>query len=208
MSASHQPTADGARPRRRADAERSIARILDAAVDALGEDQEASMSEIARRAGVVRATIYVHFPTRETLLEAVTERALVEVAAVIAAAEPDRGAPTDALARVVGATWRTLGRYHALVAVNTGAQTHEELHHRHGSVLGTLLPLIERGQAAGDFRADVPAAWHLAMLMALIHAGSAELQARRVPEADAEAALVATVLGAIASPGAPGTDTA
>jgi TetR/AcrR family transcriptional regulator, mexCD-oprJ operon repressor len=208
MPASHQRTTEGARRRRRADAERSIARILDAAVGALGEDQDASMSEIARRAGVVRATIYVHFPTREALLDAVTERALAEVAAVITAAEPERGDPADALARVVAVAWRTLGRYHALVAINTGPQTHDELHHRHGSVLGTLLPLIERGQAAGDFRSDVPAAWHLAMLMALIHAGSAELQARRVPEADAEAALVATVLGAVTSSGASGTDTA
>jgi AcrR family transcriptional regulator len=201
VPASHRTTADGARPRRRADAERSIARILDAAVDALGEDQEASMSEIARRAGVVRATIYVHFPTREALLDAVTERALAEVAAVINAAEPERGDPADALARVVAAAWRTLGRYHALVAINIATQTHEELHHRHGFVLGTLLPLIERGQAAGDFRSDVPATWHLAMFMALVHAGSAELSAQRVPQADAEAALVATILGAVASPG-------
>ena len=208
MPAPRDTSTDGSRPRRRADAERSIERILDAAIDALGEDQEVSMSEIARRAGVVRATIYVHFPTREALLDAVTDRALAEVAAVITAAEPERGEAAAALARVVAAAWRTLGRYHALVAVNTGAQSHEELHRRHGPVLGLLVPLIERGQAAGAFRPDVPVAWHVAMLMALIHAGSAELRAGRVPEADAEAALVASVLGAIATPGVPRTELA
>jgi AcrR family transcriptional regulator len=186
------------RTRRRADAQRSIARILDAAVDALGEDREASMSAIARKAGVVRATVYVHFPTREALLHAVTERAFGEVAAAIASAEPERGEPANALARVVAATWRTLGRYHSLIAINTGEQTHEELHHSHDTLLGTLVPLIERGQADGTFRSDVPAAWHLAIVMALIHAGSGELRAGRVPSDDAEAAIVATVLGAVA----------
>jgi len=194
----------GATPtRRRADAERSIERILDAAIDALATDQDASMAEIARRAGVVRATIYVHFPTREALLDAVTERALAEAAGVIAAAAPDRGDPADALRRVVRATWRTLGRYHALVAINTGAQPPEALRHRHGTVLQALAPLIERGQAAGAFRAHVPAAWHLSMLLALVHAASAELRAGRVREADAEDALVASVLGAIGAAALP-----
>src|SRR3954454_23773907 len=201
-------TTEGApRPLRRADAERSIARILDATVDALGENPDASMSAIARRAGVVRATIYVHFPTREALLQAVTHRAFGEVAAGIASADPERGAPADALARVVTATWRTLGRYHALIAINTGAQTHEELHHNHGSVLGSLLPLIERGQASGAFRSDVPAEWHLSMVMALVHAGSAELRAGRVPADRAEDALVGTVLGAVGSRGQRGQGT-
>ena len=72
-------------------------------------------------------------------------------------------------------------------------------------MLGALVPLIERGQASGAFRADVGPGWHLAMLMALTHAASAELRAGRVPEDKAEAGLVATVLGAVASPGTHGT---
>ena len=184
--------------RRRADAERSVARILDAAVDALASDPEASMAEIARRAGVVRATIYVHFPTRESLLEAVTERAIAEVTQAMAAGEPDRGDPAEALQRVLTAAWQELGRFHALVAINT-RRPQAELRRLHRPVLGLLQPLIERGQRAGTFRSDVPAAWHLSMLLALIHAASAELQTNRLRAAEIESALVTTVLGALSS---------
>jgi AcrR family transcriptional regulator len=199
MTASEQP-ADATPPRRRADAERNIARILDAAVDALAENQDASMAEIARRAGVVRATIYVHYPNREALLDAVTEQALTETAKRIDAADPDHGDPVDAIARIVTAAWRTLGRYHALVALNVGHLDPSELRDRHSVILGRLAPVIERGQVDGHFRADVPVAWHLSMMLALVHAASGEVQAGRVPDDQAEAALVSTVLGALAGP--------
>ena len=110
---------------------------------------------------------------------------------------------------MVSAAWRKLGRYHALVAINTSTQTPEELRHRHGSVLGRLLPLVERGQAEGAFRTDVPAGWHLSMLMALMHAGErGDCAPGECRQTEAEAALVATVLGAVASPGPQRTDTA
>jgi AcrR family transcriptional regulator len=187
---------DTSAPRRRADAERSVAKILDAAVEALAGDPEASMAGIARRAGVVRATVYVHFPTREALIAAVTQRAISEVADVIEAAEPDRGAPAEALARLVATAWRTMGRYHSLVAINTRLPQ-AELQARHGPVLDRLEPLIERGQADGVFRPDVPAAWHLAVILALIHTASGTLQAGHGTPEQIESALVATVLGAV-----------
>jgi AcrR family transcriptional regulator len=196
MPRSTRSTASQRARRRRADAERSVAAILDAAVDALTGDPEASMAEIARRAGVVRATIYVHFPTREALLEAVTERSIAEAVEVIAAAEPERGDPAEALRRVVTAAWRFLERYHALVAINTQLPQ-AELRRRHRPVLALLQPLIERGQRTGAFRSDLPARWHLSMLLALIHAASGELQAKRLPAAEIESALVGTVLGAL-----------
>jgi hypothetical protein len=115
---------------------------------------------------------------------------------VVAGAEPERGEPVEALRRVISAAWQTMGRYHALVAVNTRGP-HAELHDKHAPVLDRLQPLIERGQAAGVFRADVPAAWHLSMILALVHAASGELRAGTLPEQDIESALLASVLGAV-----------
>jgi len=175
-----------------------VARILDAGLDALASDPEASMAEIARRASVVRATIYVHFPTRESLIEAVTERAIAEVAQAMAAAEPDRDDPAEALQRVLETAWHELGRFHALVGINA-RQPQADLRRLHDPVLALVQPLIERGQHANTFRPDVPATWHLAVLLALIHTASGEMQANRLPREQVESVLVTTVLGALAA---------
>ena len=149
------------------------------------------MSEIARRAGVVRATIYVHFPTRTALLDAVMEYATAQVVEAMKGAEPQRGEPVEALERVLRATWRQLGQFHGLLALNMGRLSAEELHRRHRPMLDQLEPLIERGQKKGVFRRDFPIVWQLAVLRAIVHAASTEIRAGRLPESEAEAAMLA-----------------
>jgi AcrR family transcriptional regulator len=197
MSKTKTPRDASAPKRRRADAERSIASIIDAALEALASDPDVSMAEIARRAGVVRATIYMHFPTRESLLDAVMEHAVGQVADATREAEPTLGEPEEALDRVLRGTWHKLSDFHALLAINTARLSAKELHRRHQPVMSQFVPLIERGQESGAFRSDLPVSWHLAMIRAIAHAASAEVRSGRIEEARVEDAMIATALQAL-----------
>jgi AcrR family transcriptional regulator len=65
-----QATGLAQRPKR-ADARRNYEKLLAAAVEAFADHgTDASLEEIARRAGVGIGTLYRHFPTRQALLEA------------------------------------------------------------------------------------------------------------------------------------------
>jgi len=183
--------------KRRADAERNIQAIIDAALEALASDPDASMAAIARRAGVVRATIYMHFPTREALLDAVMEDAVAQVAEATRAAEPTQGEPEEALQRVLRATWLKLSDFKTLLAINTSRLSAKELHRRHQPVMTQFVPLIERGQAKGVFRRDVPVSWHLAMIRAIAHAASAEVRSGRISASEVEPAMLTTALAAV-----------
>jgi len=59
-------------------------RILDVAREVLGENPEAGMGDIAAAAGVVRRTVYGHFPSRGDLVRSLTQQAAGEITAVLA----------------------------------------------------------------------------------------------------------------------------
>jgi AcrR family transcriptional regulator len=142
----------------------------------------------------------MHFPTREALIEAVTERAISEVVEMISAADPATGTAAEALGRTIAAAWRGLGRFHALVTINVSLPP-KELRRRHAPVMALIAPLIERGQHDGTLRKGVPVSWQLATILALVHAASTEFQAGRLTSAEVESTLVATVLGALSPAG-------
>jgi AcrR family transcriptional regulator len=180
--------------RRRADANRSIAAILDGAVALLAERPDASMAEIAAAAGVVRQTVYAHFESRELLLAAVAERALSQTVAAIDAAEPDAGTPVEALDRLVRAWWRSVARHaRVLEALAAAFADDADVHDFHAPILERIERLARRGQRGGAFDRRVPAAWLAAAFLGLMHSAAEEVAAGRIAAEDAGRALERTI---------------
>ena len=173
MSAEQRPETS-----QRSDARRNRARILDAArelVTAPSTDSpsdgpapaELSMAEVARRAGVGRATLYRNFPERRDLLEALFAE---EVDALIAAAAPSSG---DAGAALLG--W--LHRF-AAFADSKHAIAGELLEYTSpadpvfaGSrqrVIAAGEPLLAAAQRAGHIRDDVTLVQALDLVLAVV----------------------------------------
>src|SRR5262245_11806734 len=88
----------------RADAQRNIQAILDAARAALAEDPKATMNETAERAGVARVTLHRHFATREALLERLSLIAIATLDERLEAAALEQGNARDAIHRATR-TW-------------------------------------------------------------------------------------------------------
>lgn len=178
---------------KRADAERSIAAILDGALVCFGRSPDASMTEIAAEAGVGRVTLYAHFDSREAVLRALLSRSLAEADAVMAEAEPDRGPAPEALDRLLHAPW-LLERYRGLYAAAVRHLGAGHVRVQHDVVFTRIQALIERGQKEGAFRSDMPITWLVSTVYALAHAAITEVDEGRMEIGQATDLLTATVL--------------
>ncbi|WOX21441.1 helix-turn-helix domain-containing protein [Streptomyces solicathayae] len=90
----------------RADARRNVEKIVAAAGALIAEHgADASLEEVARRAGVGSATLHRHFPSRQALLEAVFKDRVEALCAKAGdlLAEPDPGQALSTWLRAVGA---------------------------------------------------------------------------------------------------------
>ncbi|NBH03187.1 TetR/AcrR family transcriptional regulator [Amycolatopsis sp. SID8362] len=131
-------------------------RILDVALEVLGKNPEAGMGAIASAAGVVRRTVYGHFPSRTDLVLALTRRAVSEIAAVLAETAAAHEAADEAWAAFIARLWPLTDRYRVLVVLRRG-EYGEEIHSLLGPVEKTLADLVKRGQDGELFGHHLPA---------------------------------------------------
>lgn len=147
----------GASRKPRADSLRNRERLIEAAKAAFAQTgPDASLDEIARRAGVGIGTLYRHFPNRDAIVEAVYRREVQQLAdaasALLAASAPgealhgwmrlfvDYIVTKKVIAPALGAlVGGTADLYAASGAMITGAMS----------------LLVEKAATAGDIRSDV-----------------------------------------------------
>ncbi|MBO8193443.1 TetR/AcrR family transcriptional regulator [Streptomyces oryzae] len=174
-------TAPNTARNRRADARRSRASILDAAIRLLNERPDAGVGAVATAAGVTRQTVYAHFPSREQLLTAVLDRLTEQTVAAMAAADPDSGPAAEALLRLLDAAEGATRKYPALIRLTgTLPASREEDAERHLPVAELLERVVRRGQASGEFDGRLPADWLVTATIALAHAASGQPEGDRL----------------------------
>lgn len=161
-TATEASTAAGATPAskaKRADAQRNRDALLEAAAAAFTEHgPDASLEDVARRAGVGIGTLYRHFPTREALVEAAYRRgleSLCDQADQLAHDLPPAEALEAFMLAFVGyaATKRGLGAVLKLAANH--AELFAEVRARFRSAMSGL---VDSAVAAGAIRPDADAA--------------------------------------------------
>src|SRR3954447_12707294 len=143
----------------RADARRNRDRLIAVAKEAFAErGADASLDDIARRAGVGPGTLYRHFPTRDALLEAVIHDWIdvlrTEANELLAAPSPGEALLTW-FRTVIG----TVGTYRGLAAALMSSMHNQEseLHASCEAMQSGMLALLARAQQAGEIRADAQA---------------------------------------------------
>lgn len=187
---------------KRADALRSIESIAQAAVDCLGQNPEASLSEIARAAGVGRVTLYAHFASRAEVVDAAMSRAIDRGNEVLDTIDLT-GDPLLALARYIEAGWHLVDQARALLAAAQRELSAGRIRELHAGPAARVEALVARGRAEGAFRTDLPIDWLVNVLHAVMHSAADEIRAGRLTSDRAADHITATVLAAFTPPGRP-----
>jgi AcrR family transcriptional regulator len=158
----------------RADAARNVHRIVEVAAPLLGEHPNLAMADVATAAGVSRATVYRHFPTREVLIAAIKAQAVEQSEEALTACRLDEGGATDALERLCAAWLDIAERYaFAQLVAQPGLAPDEPAREHSRRILGEpLRALFERGKASGEFSQAVSTEWGVRSFGALLLAGA------------------------------------
>lgn len=176
----------------RADAERSVRAILEAAEQVLADDPGASMEQIGERAGLTRTTVHRRFANRKSLMDALAISAKQQLADAIEAGNPDSAPPLVALHRVTANVLRTKKAWRfTLGSPLADASAAVEIW---GRINARCLDLLTRAQRDGLLHPDADLEWTRQVYYALISEALRRFPQDQDPDASDADSLAALVI--------------
>ncbi|MFB7636274.1 TetR/AcrR family transcriptional regulator [Streptomyces sp. NPDC056149] len=171
-------------------------RVLTEAAALLTRRSTTSMDEIARAAGISRATLHRHFAGRDALIRALEEHGIEMFARAMDAARLDDGSAVEALRRLVGEAEPVAA---VLAFLFTENQLFEggTVNAGWARLDARLAALFRRGQEEGDFRVDLSAVWLTEAFYGLLGAGAWSVHEGRLARGDLNHSIAELLLGGI-----------
>ncbi|GGM00310.1 TetR family transcriptional regulator [Streptomyces fumigatiscleroticus] len=168
--------------------------VLRSAAALLTRKSTATMDEVARAAGISRATLHRHFAGRDALVRALEALGIAECEAALDAARLDEGPAAEAVRRLVGAIEPAAG---LLAFLYTENQLFEGEGQNEGwaRIDERIEALFRRGQDTGEFRIDLTPAWLTEACYGLLASGAWAVSEGRVAARDFTYMIVELLLG-------------
>ncbi len=181
----------------RSDAHRNRAAIITATVQILQDDPAASVAAIAASAGVSRATLYGHFPSRRALVAQALRQTLGEADRQLASIDP-AASVQQSLDDIVATSWRVLADAAGIAAAARVELSPFELRRLHEVPLARIAPMLRRGREDGVFRTDHDLGWQTECFYAVLQAGTAQVRRGGATPTEAACQMASTIRAMLA----------
>ncbi|WP_437078509.1 TetR/AcrR family transcriptional regulator [Streptomyces sp. enrichment culture] len=178
--------------------------VLRSAAALLARRSTATMDEVAKAAGISRATLHRQFAGRDALVRALEALGIAECEAALAAARIDEGPATDAVRRLVTEIEPQAGLLSFLYSENELFEG-EEQNEGWARIDESIADLFRRGQSSGEFRIDLTPVWLTEALYSLLASAAWAVAEGRVAPKDFTHMIVELLLGGVRRPQEPAT---
>lgn len=156
----------------------------------------ASMDEIARAAGISRATLHRIFPGRDALALALGARALEQVSAAIDAARIEEGDAVDALRRMIDELM-PIAEFLGFLYGENALIDNPEIDAAWQRIDDRVIEVVRRGQEAGGIRVDLSAQWVSEAAFSLAVGAGWAVRDGRLARREAPRAVTELLLGGV-----------
>ncbi|MFD8521990.1 TetR/AcrR family transcriptional regulator [Streptomyces capillispiralis] len=176
--------------------------VLRSAAALLTRKSTATMDEVARAAGISRATLHRQFAGRDALVRALEALGIAECEAALDAARTEEGPAGDAVRRLVAAIEPHAPLLAFLYSENQLFEG-EEQNAGWTGIDERVAGLFRRGQSNGEFRIDLTPAWLTEALYGLLASGAWAVAEGRVAPKDFTHMITELLLGGARRPDGP-----